>query len=418
MGRYRPKHLAREPRRARRAVARSVGATVVLVIAGAALVAASAATVGSGDVEAVGEATSARATTATSTSTSTTAAPPPRTGTLAFSGDVLAHTGVWKAADTGDGYDFSPLLAPIAPQLTAAGAAICHLEVTLGRPGDRWTGYPRFRAPPELAAALAGAGFDGCSVASNHALDYGEPGVTATLDAMDAAGLKHVGTARSSAEDQEPARYLVDGISVAQLSYAYGFNGFTEPADKSYLVDQIDPAAILADARAARAGGAEFVVVSLHWGQEYRHEISPAQQAVADALAAEPGVIDLVVGTHAHVVQPISRVGQLWVVWGMGNMVSNNSPRCCLADATDGVVVTVTIGDTPGGGVGVQGVAFTPTWNERAGFRVLPIATTLEAGVTDPRLAADLRASFQRTTGHVLALAGAEFGVVPDHSMP
>jgi poly-gamma-glutamate synthesis protein (capsule biosynthesis protein) len=202
---------------------------------------------------------------------------------------------------------------------------------------------------------------------------------------------------------------------VAHLSYAYGFNGFVRPAGKEWLVNDIDPARVLADAEAARAAGAELVVVSLHWGNEYVHDVVAAQQSVADALAAVPGAVDLVVGHHAHVVQPISKVGSMWVVWGMGNLLSNNSPGCCTTEASDGVVVTVTIGDTaPGGPVGVTDIAFTPTWNERTTFRVLPAEQTLTAGA-DPALAADLQASLDRTTGHVLARDGAALGV---HRIP
>ena len=214
-----------------------------------------------------------------------------------------------------------------------------------------------------------------------------------------------------SPRSRVPATYDAGGIRVAQLSYSYGFNGFVRPAGKEWLVDQIDPALILADAHAARAAGAELVVVSLHWGNEYVHEVVAAQQQVADALAADVGAVDLVVGHHAHVVQPISKVGSMWVVWGMGNLLSNNSPRCCTTAATDGMIVTVTIGDTASGGpVGVTRVSFTPTWNERDRYRVLPAEDTLVAG-TEPALAGDLQASLDRTTGHVLSLGGTELGV-------
>lgn len=361
----------------------------------------------------------------TSGSTTTTTTPPPRReATIAFAGDVLIHSPVWEAAQTPTGYDFSPMLAPIAPQLTAADLAICHLEVTLARPDDTLSSYPRFRAPRALAGNLARAGFDGCSVASNHALDFGEQGVVATLDALDEAGLQHAGTARSPGENTQPARYEPGGIRVAQLSYAHGSNGYARPAGKEWLVDQIEPEQILADARAAREAGAELVIVSLHWGNEYTHDVVTAQQTVADALAAVPGAVDLVVGHHAHVVQPISKVGAMWVVWGMGNLLSNNTPRCCLDEATDGVVVTVTIGDLAeaGGGVGVTDIAFTPTWNERDTFRVLPTAATLAAalaaGTASGALVDDLRASFTRTAGSVLALGASELGVEPDRPLP
>ena len=358
------------------------------------------------------------ATTTPAPPATTTTLPPRRQATLAFGGDVLIHQGVWEAAAVDGTHDFSPMLEPISPILRLADVAICHLEVTLGQAGEGLSGYPRFRAPRPLAVDLAEAGFDGCSVASNHALDHGEPGVRSTLDALDEAGLGHAGTARSPEEDQRPAVYDAAGIRVAHLSYAYGFNGFEPPAGQHWLVDRIDPARILADARAARADGAELVVVSLHWGAEYRHDVRPEQQAVADALAAEPGVVDLVAGHHAHVVQPISRVGGLWVVWGMGNLLSNNSPGCCTTEATDGLVVTVRVGDRPDRtGVEVQGVTVTPTWNERDGYRVLPAAEALAAGVADPRLAAALRSSFERTMGHVTALDPA-LPVAPSTPLP
>jgi poly-gamma-glutamate synthesis protein (capsule biosynthesis protein) len=312
------------------------------------------------------------------------------------------------------------MLAPIAGQVSAADVAICHLEVTLAAAGEPLSSYPRFRAPTALAADLAAAGFDGCSVSSNHALDFGEQGVAATLAAMDAAGLRHAGTARSPQEAAAVTLYDAGGIRVAQLSYAYGFNGFRPPAGKEWLANQIDAARITETARAARAAGAEVVVVSLHWGNEYTHGVVASQQTVADALAAEPGLVDLVVGHHAHVVQPVSKVGDLWVVWGMGNLLSNNTPQCCRAEATDGVLVTVEIGDRAGGArdPGVTAVRFTPTWNERSSFRVLPVAATLADPGLPADLAADLRASFARTSEHLLSLGGAALGVAPDRPLP
>ena len=340
----------------------------------------------------------------------TTTSSPLRTATLAFGGDILIHSGVWRAAAVAGDHDFSPMLAPIAPRLSSADLAICHLEGTLARPGEELSGYPRFRAPTHLATDLAEAGFDGCSLASNHALDYGEDGVRATLDAFDAAGLARTGTARL-AEGRQPAVYDADGIRVAHLSYTDGFNGLERPAGKDWMIDRIDPPRILADARAAREAGAELVVVSLDWGDEYVNEVTAEQQRVADALAADAGAIDLVVGHHAHVVQPISKVGSMWVVWGMGNLLSDSSPQCCTTEATDGVVVTVTIGNTePGGPVGVTGMEFTPTWNERDAYRVLPAEAEL-AAQNDAWLTDALKASLDRTTAHVLSMGGAELGI-------
>jgi hypothetical protein len=338
--------------------------------------------------------------------------------TATFGGDVLIHGMVADTARTGDGYDFSPMLDPIAPLLQGSDLAICHLEVTLGREGEQPTGYPVFRSPPQLAVDLAEAGFDGCSIASNHALDYGETGVYATLDGMDAAGLQHTGTARSQEERDAPVFYDAAGLRIAHLSYSYGFNGFTRPEGKDWIANPIEPEQILADAAVARDAGADAVVASLHWGTEYRHDIQPEQMAVAEVLAAEPGAVDLVIGHHAHVVQPVSKVGDMWVVWGLGNMLSNNATSCCPVTTADGLLVTAEFSGTPGHGAEVSGVRVTPTWNERTTFRVLPAAATLAAPDVPPELAADLRASFERTIDTVLSEGGADLGVAPDLEPP
>jgi hypothetical protein len=411
-----PQHLrsSEGPRWARA----SLMAALAAVVVGALAVGAWAVRDDDHAVAAATSTTTTSSSTTSTTATTTTTVPPARVATMAFGGDVLIHSGVWSAAATPTGYDFSPMLDPVTPILSGADLALCHLEVTLAREGEGPTGYPRFRAPSALATDLREAGFDGCSVSSNHALDYGESGVVATLTAMDAAGLGHVGTARTPEEDRQVVRYDAGGIAVGHLSYSYGFNGFEPPVGQEWLVDRIDPARILEDAVAVRGAGAEVVVVSLHWGNEYTHDVTAAQQEVADALAAVPGAVDLVVGSHAHVVQPASKVGDVWVLWGMGNMLSNNTPGCCREDVIDGVLYTVTIGDQPDGGVGVTGVQFTPTWNERTGFRVLPAAEALAAGAVDPTLADQLRASFERTSAYVLALGGADLGVRPTRPLP
>lgn len=397
-----PRHLVRRRRRWVWRVA-TAGALVVAIAVTALVIWAPRADAPVAADDPVATTTTTSAT--SSTTTTTTTLPPLRSARVVFGGDVLIHAGVWQTAATGGTYDFSPMLAPISPMLTAADLALCHLEVTLARPGDAPTGYPRFRAPRPLATDLAEAGFDGCSVASNHALDHGEVGVVSTLDALDEAGVGHAGTARSPEEDLRPAGYEVRGIRLAHLSYAYGFNGLQPPAGKEWLVDPIDPARILADAKATRRAGADVVVVSLHWGNEYRHDVTPEQQAVAAAIAAEPGVVDLIAGHHAHVVQPVSKVGDLWVIWGMGNLLSNNSPGCCTAEATDGVLVTATITERHDrSGFTLTGLQVTPTWNERQTFQILPTAETLATGTADPQLAATLRQSHDRTMRHLLAL--------------
>lgn len=414
MARHQPKHLASSHRSRLR---RRGFLVVALLAAAGATTAVWAFDQRPADVAAAGTTTTEPPTTAPTTA-STTTTTPARQATLLFGGDMLIHQGVWQRAAVPGGHDFSPMLDPIASLVDGADLAICHLEVTLARPGEGFTGYPRFRAPAALATDMAEAGFDGCSVASNHSLDYGESGVAATLDMLDAAGLRHAGTARSPEEDQVPARYDAAGIAVAHLSYAYGFNGLVPPSGKEWLVDQIDPTVIIADARAARAAGAELVVVSLHWGNEYAHGVTAEQEEVAVALAAEPGLVDVIAGHHAHVVQPISRIGDMVVIWGMGNLLSNNSPGCCTTAATDGVLVTVTVADRADrSGVEVTSVRYTPTWNERSTFQILPAAEILAQGTPEP-LASALRASYERTKSHITSRTDDPLDLAPTAPLP
>ena len=300
--------------------------------------------------------------------------------TLVASGDVLIHGPVARQAAaygrrSGQPYDFRPMFAAIRPIVSAADLAFCHLEVPLSRDGRDLSSWPAFNAPPQVAAALRWAGYDACSTASNHALDQGPAGVAATLDVMDRAGLRHAGTARSAAEAQASTIFDVRGHKVALLSFAYGLNGGPPPRDRPWLVKLIDPDRIVADARAARRAGAQFVVVLLHWGQEGRAAPTPLQQELARRLLAAPE-IDLVLGHHVHVVQPIARVAGKWVAYGMGNSLSNQTPGCCAAGSQDGVLVRVTVAEDAGR-LRVREVGYVPTWVEHPSFRVLAVPAAL-----------------------------------------
>ena len=320
--------------------------------------------------------------------------------TLVASGDVLPHGPVLRrAADdgarAGQRYDFRPMLAELRPLVAGADLALCHLEVPLSRDGRAVASWPSFNAPPELAAALRWAGYDACSTASNHAMDRGAGGVAATLDVLDRAGLRHDGTARDAAEAAASTIVDVRGLRVGLLSYAYGLNSGRLPSGQPWLVNLIDPARIVEDARAARRAGARFVVVLLHWGQENQAAPTPSQRELARRLLAAPEV-DLILGHHVHVVQPIERVGGKWVAYGMGNSLSNQTPACCAAGSQDGVLVQVTIardGDAPR----VRAVRYVPTWVEHPTFRVRPVPGALADRSLAPQARQALEASGDRT---------------------
>ncbi|MFD9573909.1 CapA family protein [Streptomyces sp. NPDC059982] len=259
--------------------------------------------------------------------------PPGRPFTLVATGDIIPYPSiVRRAADDAGGapgeYDFRRILAGVKPIVSAADLAICHHEIPYGRPGGPYTGYPLFKAPHQLADALRDTGYDSCSTASNHTLDDGYDGLVRTLDHLDRVGVKHVGSARGAEEAKAPAVLTAGGAKVAQLDYTYGTNGIPLPAGRPWAVNLIDRERIVADARAARAAGANVVVLSVHWGTEWQTAPDEQQRELAGALTASRAAdglpdIDLVLGTHNHVPQPYEKINGTWVVFGMGDQVAS-----------------------------------------------------------------------------------------------
>ncbi|MFB7226788.1 CapA family protein [Streptomyces fimicarius] len=257
----------------------------------------------------------------------------PRPFTLLAAGDVLPHSSVidQAAADAdGAGYDFAPMLAGVAPAVSGADLAFCHMETVYGKEGGPYTGYPSFKSPPEVAAALRTTGFDSCSTASNHTLDDGAEGVSRTLGALDEAGIRHAGSARTAAEAARPT-ILPAGpgkgaAKVAHLAYTYGTNDIPLPAGRPWTVNVTDEHRIIEEARAARRAGADVVVLSAHWGTEWQDEPDAQQLELARRLTASTDRgrpdIDLIIGTHAHVPQAYEKVNGTWVVYGMGDQIA------------------------------------------------------------------------------------------------
>jgi len=280
-----------------------------------------------------------------STAASPSVPPPPDSFTLVATGDVLVHQGgsLTAGARQPDGsWDFSAVFAGVAPVLQAADLAICHLETPVAPPGGPYSGYPGFAVQPEIVDALAGAGYDLCSTASNHSLDDGSDGLVRTLDALDAAGIAHTGTYRSQAESEQPQVVDVGGVRVGHVAATFSLNGAGLPAGAPFAVDTFavpDVSGVLADAAAARAAGAEVVVASVHCCAEYDHEPTEAQEEAVRTLLASPDV-DLVLGHHAHVVQPFEQVGGEWVAYGLGNSLAQHSTRGY--DTEDSVIARFT----------------------------------------------------------------------------
>jgi Bacterial capsule synthesis protein PGA_cap len=299
-------------------------------------------------------------------------APQPVRFTVAASGDLVIHTPVAARAlalGGGGAYDFAPLFDPVKRHIAGADLALCHVETPLV-PGPV-QGYPSFRTPPALAGSIRKVGWDACSTASNHSLDAGQYGIDTTLRALDRAGVPHAGTARSAAERGRTTMVGVKGLKVALLAYTDVSNGQAVP--HAWSVNWASAPRILGDARRARRRGADAVIVNLHWGAEYVHAITSGQRGLARRLTRSPAV-DAIVGQHAHVVQAVRRVSGKPVVFGEGNLISNQTAGCCPAAAQDGLIALIDFVAAPGGRVRARRVRYVPTWVRHPDYAVVPAA--------------------------------------------
>ncbi|MDQ6697813.1 MAG: CapA family protein [Actinomycetota bacterium] len=320
---------------------------------------------------------------------------------MLFAGDLLPHGPVNRIAAefgqaSGEAYDYDPMLASMKPYISSADLAICHMETPVAPNQSQITTYPVFGAPVGLVKSIRDVGYDGCSTASNHSLDKGKGGILATVAAFNAQGLGHAGTYTSAQDATRIQMYAVKGVKVAHLSYAYGFNGIPIPADAPYVVHQIDVKRILAEAKRAREAGAQFVVLSLHWGTEYQPAPNAQQLTISPELTASPD-IDLIVGHHVHVVQPIVSEHGKFVVFGMGNQLSNQHEDL----QRDGLTVLVTVNRQTDGRYRATAVRCIPTFVDRPSLHVYPVKSALDDPATPPGLRSQLQASFTRTMAAV-----------------
>ncbi len=341
----------------------------------------------------------------TATATRPPAPRKPRTVhlTIEANGDLLIHSPVWQRAQQlagGSGYDFAPLLRYVKPYVAGADLAICHVETPM-TPAPP-TGYPVFNTPPALARAIKATGWDICDTASNHSLDQGQAGIASTAAALDRAHVGHTGSFAKPAGRRRTLIVRAKGVRIALLAYTEMTNGI--PLPHPWSVNLAHAGRILADARRARRRGAQVVIVNLHWGTEDVSQPDVFQRQLADRLTRSRA-ITAVIGQHVHVVQPVARVNGRIVVFGEGNLLSNQTPACCAAGSQDGLLALLRI-DVAGGRARLRRVRYVPVWVRHPDYAVLPVGDALRRRLADP---AELRASYGRT----VRIAGRGRGIAP-----
>lgn len=351
----------------------------------------------------------------------------PREFTVVATGDVLLHPPLWEQArvDAGETenlpMDFAPQLAPIQPVIDGANLSICHLEVPIAPDGGPYHGYPAFSGPPQIVTALADTGYTACTTASNHTFDQGAAGVDRTLDALEDAGIAQAGAAGTADEAAEPRLIDVDTtagpVIVGLVSYTYGFNGIPFPDGDTWRSNVIDQdcvrgglceaaaAEILANAANARDAGADVVIAAMHWGDEYRHEPNVNQINLAPLLISAPEV-DLVLGHHAHVVQPLEYFDGQWVVYGLGNlMAAHGTPG---QELREGLLVRFTLTeDLDTGEFATTDAEYLPVYQTYdQPRRVVNVPAALAGGPAGSESTERLEVALDRTT-EVVGMRGA-----------
>lgn len=276
-------------------------------------------------------------------------------------GDMLMHERVMESGLQEDGsYDFSHLFAQVGEKIASADLAMVNQETILGGTELGLTGYPSFNSPYEVGDAEAEAGFDVILSATNHALDKGSKGVLRCVSFWEEnyPEISCVGI-YDNKEDWENDIFLYekDGITIAVLNYTYGTNGINPPSDMPYLVNYLSESKVKEDLEKADAL-ADFVIVCPHWGTEYRLE-TDSQQKKWTNLFLENGV-DLVIGTHPHVIEPVEWVSdengnEMLVYYSLGNFVNGTAGTGSgTANRMVGGMADVTLGRGEDGSVEIR----------------------------------------------------------------
>lgn len=277
-------------------------------------------------------------------------------------GDILLHDRVYKDADTGSGYDFSDMFAPVKEMLSNPDFTIANQESIAAGSDLGLSSYPSFNSPYEISDTLQNVGIDLVTLANNHSLDKGEKGILRAIDYYNKIGMPYVGINKNEEDARRNRIIKINGINIGFLSYTYGTNGIPIPDGKDYLVNYLDDHKITQDIKDLR-DKVDLILINAHWGLEYKRNPSDEQRRLAK-LMAEAGA-DIIIGHHPHVLQPIEWIesdkNQTLVVYSLGNFISGQQN-----DYKDiGGMVRIEItkeSSAKGTATTISDVMFTPTY--------------------------------------------------------
>ena len=281
--------------------------------------------------------------------------------TLIAVGDNLIHQSVISDANKHanyNGYDFKPMITHIKDIVSNYDIAYYNQETIIGGKSLGLSGYPQFNSPYEVGDAMIDAGFNLVSLATNHTVDRGKTGVTNSCQYWsDKEGVLTAGSYCSDEERNAIKIAEVNNISYTMLNYTYGTNGL--PVSNSYLVnvwptnESIDPSRnnqyqqykeqVKKDIEAVR-DQVDVLIVAMHWGYEYTHTPTPYEKDMANYLASLD--VDIIIGTHPHVIQPVTWIDDTLVIYSLGNFLSaqyQNQGSCSYYKCMVGLMTSLRI---------------------------------------------------------------------------
>lgn len=247
--------------------------------------------------------------------------------TIVAVGDNLIHNTVIAAGEQEDGsLNYDSIYENIKPDIEKADIAVIDQETILGGSDFEYTGYPVFNSPWEIGDAAIKAGFDVFACANNHTMDKGWAGIENEIKYFSDKDVVQLGVNADEQSYNKITYYEKNGITFSLLNYTYGTNGIPLPSDKPWCVNLFDKDKVTRDIKEARANS-DVVIVFPHWGTENSHDISDYQREYVK-LFSDLGV-DIVIGCHPHVLQPVEWVTnestgkKMLVYYSLGNFVSH-----------------------------------------------------------------------------------------------
>lgn len=262
------------------------------------------------------------------------------TASMIMVGDNLIHSSIYKEANrnaNGNGYDFKPMLEYIKPIVSKYDIKYYNQETILGGAEIGVSDYPTFNSPYEAGDAMIDAGFNLVSLATNHTIDRGKKAVLNSREYWNKQeDVLAVGSYASEEERNEVKIAEVNNIKYTMLNYTYGTNGIPVPKGAEYLVNVWPTNLSINDPKRDTKYQAykeqvkediervkdkvDVLIVAMHWGVEYTNTPTAYEKDAAEFLASQG--VNIVIGTHPHVVQPVTWIDDTLVIYSLGNFIS------------------------------------------------------------------------------------------------